>query len=81
MVVVSPLEWVVVIGGIAATVAAVAYFLWGRLAERAASHATGRPPEDESGRGQQPGDVRERPAGPGAESQRPDGRGTLRPGP
>lgn len=77
----STVDWIVVVAGVAATLAAVAYFVWGRLAERADSHATGRPPADESGRGQQPGDVRERPAGPGAESQRPDGHGTLRTGP
>lgn len=77
----STMEWIVVIGGVIITAAAVAYFVWGRLAERADSHASGRPHVDESGRGEQPGDVRERPAGPGAESQRPDGHGTLRPGP
>lgn len=74
-------EWLVVIVGVALTVVVVAYFVFARTAERADSHARGRPHVDESGRGQQPGDVRERPAGPGAESQRPDGRGTMRPGP
>lgn len=77
----SVAAWIVVIAGVVATLAAVVYFFRGRLAERADSHATGRPFEDESGRGEQPGEVRERPAGPGAESQRPDGRGTMRPGP
>lgn len=77
----SATEWIVVVGGVIAVVAAVLYFVRGRLAERADSHARGRPHVDESGRGEQPGGVRERPAGPGAESQRPDGRGTLRPGP
>lgn len=77
----SGLEWVVVVLGALAVAAAVVYFFTGRLAERADSHARGRPHVDASGRGQQPGGVRERPAGPGAESQRPDGRGPLRPGP
>lgn len=74
-------EWIVVVAATAVTLAVVVYFFVGRSPERADSHATGRPFEDESGRGEQPGDVQERPAGPGAESQRPDGRGTLRPGP
>ena len=73
--------WIVVIVASAVTLATVVYFVIARSPERADSHATGRPFEDESGRGEQPGEVQERPAGPGAESQRPDGRGTLRPGP
>lgn len=74
--------WLVVILGVLATVAVVAWFAGARkFPEQADSHDTGRPFEDESGRGEQPGRVVERPAGPGAESQRPDGRGPLRPGP
>ena len=77
----SWIDWTVVIAGTIATVGVVVWFFVGRTPEQADSHAGGRPPEGESGRGRQPGDVQERPAGPGAESQRPDERGPLRPGP
>lgn len=74
--------WAVVVIGTAATLAVALWFATTRqVPERAASHDTDGPREDESGRGQLSGDVVERPAGPGAESQRPDGRGPLRPGP
>ena len=78
----SAIAWIFVIVAAAAVIGCAVWFFTARqVPERAASHGTERPPEDESGRGEQPGPVRERPAGPGAESQRPDGHGTLRPGP
>lgn len=78
----SAIAWIVVIAAVVAVIACVVWFFSARSSpEQAASHGFDRPPEDESGRGEQPGEVRERPAGPGAESQRPDGHGTLRPGP
>ena len=78
----SVIAWIVVVAAVLAVIGCVVWFVSARkFPEQADSHATGRPPEGETGRGRQPGEVRERPAGPGAESQRPDGHGTMRPGP